>query len=311
MTQTTPTTPDKSAPEKGMPEVVKFLLGESSLDGCHYGDIPSGKKPYWWRKALREAWNTRPAQETGQQDAERAKALELVDCAIANAKVEGGSVTMQLDELECLEAALSAEKNYVGEDKEEPALTPKAAYRCPKCENFFSQVRYERDMGPPIGSTIISCDECEYEARLDDFRRYARTSSAPSSPREGVEALLLRLSHWIVMHRDLAFFGDHACGQCYPNGPLNRTGFTCEYHEAKEIITNGAARLYASQTSAPDAGVDKDRTRMDWLCKQHVEVRTPLRYGSAANFHASPDLEEDESDLRNQIDSALGKVSHD
>lgn len=48
-----------------------------------------------------------------------------------------------------------------------------------------------------------------------------------------------------------------------------------------------------------------DAKRLDWLERRHVEVRTPLRYGSRANFHACPDLEEVTSDLRASIDAAI------
>lgn len=53
--------PPKSSPDD-LPDVVRFLLGEAALDNCWYGAHPLGQKPYWWRKALREAWNTRAAQ---------------------------------------------------------------------------------------------------------------------------------------------------------------------------------------------------------------------------------------------------------
>lgn len=51
--------------------VFKFLFGESSLDGCEYGD---GTKPatergyFWWRKQLRELLNAHPAQPAGAKE---------------------------------------------------------------------------------------------------------------------------------------------------------------------------------------------------------------------------------------------------
>lgn len=48
-----------------------------------------------------------------------------------------------------------------------------------------------------------------------------------------------------------------------------------------------------------------DKDILDWLCLQHVEVRTPARYGSFANFHAIPDGGDEEpfspSDLREEV----------
>jgi hypothetical protein len=41
----------------GLPDVVKFLLGEGELDGAWYGDPrPVGAPPFWWRKPLREVF---------------------------------------------------------------------------------------------------------------------------------------------------------------------------------------------------------------------------------------------------------------
>jgi hypothetical protein len=57
-----------------------------------------------------------------------------------------------------------------------------------------------------------------------------------------------------------------------------------------------------------------DKTRMDWLERQHVEVRTPLVYGSRANFHASPSgYVEDppNSDLRKRVDACLSATKQD
>lgn len=42
-----------------MPDVISFLLGEGTLDGWGYGERPANTAAFWWRKALREAWNTR------------------------------------------------------------------------------------------------------------------------------------------------------------------------------------------------------------------------------------------------------------
>ncbi|MDP2127217.1 MAG: hypothetical protein Q8K97_07545 [Pseudohongiella sp.] len=67
---------EQQAPHTGMvpvPEaVVTFLLGESALDGMHFGDRPeplpgSNIRPaFWWRKHLRAA--LKAAKETGNED---------------------------------------------------------------------------------------------------------------------------------------------------------------------------------------------------------------------------------------------------
>ena len=52
----------------------------------------------------------------------------------------------------------------------------------------------------------------------------------------------------------------------------------------------------------------EDAERMDWLVSQHVEVRTPMVYGSRANFVAQTLSSEEDAghrtDLREQIDRA-------
>ena len=44
-------------PKEPLPDVIAYLLGEGSLDGCHYPDFPDNgeryKRRYWWRAALR------------------------------------------------------------------------------------------------------------------------------------------------------------------------------------------------------------------------------------------------------------------
>lgn len=37
-------------------ELIRFLLGESKLDGYNFGDRHFDKGAYWWRKQLREAF---------------------------------------------------------------------------------------------------------------------------------------------------------------------------------------------------------------------------------------------------------------
>lgn len=39
---------------KNKEDVVKFLLGEGTLNGVNYGERPGNKPPFWWRIPLRE-----------------------------------------------------------------------------------------------------------------------------------------------------------------------------------------------------------------------------------------------------------------
>ena len=66
---------DKTA-KTDMPDVIKYLLGEGQLDGCHFPDyLNQGSiagRRYWWRKALREAWNTRASQPVSVPETDKA-----------------------------------------------------------------------------------------------------------------------------------------------------------------------------------------------------------------------------------------------
>lgn len=61
-------------------------------------------------------------------------------------------------------------------------------------------------------------------------------------------------------------------------------------------------------TPQPAHTEQDDTRRMNWLVSQHVEVRTPMVYGSHARFVAqcdSDDCEEYHTTLREQIDKAM------
>ncbi len=64
-----------------MPDVVLYLLGEGRLEGHTFPDFPDNgekyKRRYWWRKHLRDAWQTRTPQAALQQEGDVMKALEL------------------------------------------------------------------------------------------------------------------------------------------------------------------------------------------------------------------------------------------
>lgn len=96
------------------------------------------------------------------------------------------------------------------------------------------------------------------------------------------------------------------CDQQYGNQAYLHTSSTCgewDAYQAGRAIT--AQALSGNGAASTEVEAPTDTQRLDWLERQHVEVRTPLRYGSRANFHACPDLEEDRSDLRTAIDAAL------
>lgn len=71
-------------------------------------------------------------------------------------------------------------------------------------------------------------------------------------------------------------------------------------------IKDLTAELTASQAEVER--LKEDAERMDWLVSQHVEVRTPLVYGSRAGFVAQTLSDEEDAehrtDLREQIDRA-------
>lgn len=76
----------------------------------------------------------------------------------------------------------------------------------------------------------------------------------------------------------------------------------------KELLGIRDCPLHAAQPSTVGASPEvqaRDAARLDWMERQHVEVRTPLRNGSRPNFHASPELEEERSDLRARVDRAM------
>lgn len=83
----------------------------------------------------------------------------------------------------------------------------------------------------------------------------------------------------------------------------------CIVHAHSEESVEDAIEKWNTRThSAEIAGALRDAERMEWLTSMAVEVRTPLRYGSAALFHARPDNDEGEpyhTTLRAQIDSAM------
>lgn len=58
-----------------LPDVIKFLLGEGELDGYSFGEFPDNgeqyKRRYWWRKALREAWNLRNPNPASEGDVDK------------------------------------------------------------------------------------------------------------------------------------------------------------------------------------------------------------------------------------------------
>lgn len=89
-------TTDKPAGE--MPEVIKFLLGEGTLDGFTFGQFPDNgekyKRRYWWRKALREAW----AARADKPDAAAAReALQRVEEFLDACEIACPSIAADLD----------------------------------------------------------------------------------------------------------------------------------------------------------------------------------------------------------------------
>lgn len=53
-----------------LPLVVKFLLGESEMDGVWFGESLMDKPPFWWREKLREAFSATPTISEVEIEAE-------------------------------------------------------------------------------------------------------------------------------------------------------------------------------------------------------------------------------------------------
>jgi len=69
---------------------------------------------------------------------------------------------------------------------------------------------------------------------------------------------------------------------------------------------------YPASAAAPASpllpGLERDTEMLDWLSRQYVAVRIPLRYGSRECFIGSPDLEEETWDLRAAIRAAISRL---
>lgn len=77
---------------------------------------------------------------------------------------------------------------------------------------------------------------------------------------------------------------------------------------AHEAIARQAALQEKDKTTNPTAvpeDVRRDAERLDWLSKQYVVVRIPMRWGTTACFTGFPDLEEESWDLRAAIDASM------
>lgn len=75
-------------------QIVKFLLGEDTLDGVWFGDIPEGKPKFWWRKNLRELKDeleSLPAQQSWPSEEEAKKVFyEMISKHTGQPKHIGG-----------------------------------------------------------------------------------------------------------------------------------------------------------------------------------------------------------------------------
>lgn len=81
------------------------------------------------------------------------------------------------------------------------------------------------------------------------------------------------------------------------------------YTERKPRFPNHEKTIEVEPLYAhPTGEVEKDAARLDWLCRQFVTVRIPLRYGSRECFMGSPDDGDGDSlpwDIRAAIDAAM------
>ena len=76
-------------------------------------------------------------------------------------------------------------------------------------------------------------------------------------------------------------------------------------------LRNEIIRLDAALAAPPSPllpGLERDAEMLDWLSRQYVAVRIPLRYGSRECFIGSPDLEEETWDLRAAIRAEISRL---
>ena len=135
----------------------------------------------------------------------------------------------------------------------------------------------------------MPCPNCGY-----NFRLYLKPTKEKSmTKQEQAQAALLEAIDSDIEHLEDAYQKEKE--------PDTRS---IDYEFGCLELTIGDLKKIREYVAARDDGV-LDTGRMNWLCQQHVEVRTPLRWGSYANFHAYPDIEGYDSELRERIDSQL------
>lgn len=169
--------------------------------------------------------------------------------------------------------------------------------RCPFCPDggdpYMDETQPETGQRVPDYVYTVVCDKCGSKSNGYKSKEWAtdawNTRPAKAEDNKG-KGDVTRIKNEVCEHFDGAIQNTHS---------INLGRFICN------VIDHLAAAGFLSspQVSVPDA----DKARMDWLERQHVEVRTPARYGSWANFHTSPDLEEETSDLRERVDSAIAQ----
>ena len=89
-------------------------------------------------------------------------------------------------------------------------------------------------------------------------------------------------------------------------------GKECELADGRWVCSQDCYDRAVSPPPDRDAALEEalaDKRRMDWLVSQDVTVRTPLVYGSRANFVAQVVSDEEDAEqrttLREQVDAAL------
>ncbi len=82
-------------------EVVQFLLGGHTLEGCYFGDIPKTERSqFWWRERLRAAFETH--QDTEFKELKRIRAAVAgyyritEDSLIGRSSARGTTIARQM-----------------------------------------------------------------------------------------------------------------------------------------------------------------------------------------------------------------------
>lgn len=108
-------------------ELLLFLNGEAELDGMAFGEHPP-RRPFWWRKYLRDALSAQPAEAEG---AVQCPASHPAECYALGTQVVHASlvhgIVRKADELNAALSAVTAERDRLRGENERLKARPEQA----------------------------------------------------------------------------------------------------------------------------------------------------------------------------------------